>query len=151
VGQLEAALSLRRGAGEGPLLVPKELAFYEFARQRRTIDFDQGPSGPWAPVVDRAGDQLFARAGLTQDEHRRVRGGYSVQVAHHLLETRVLSDHLGEIVLGADLILKITILSLQPVLESLDLAQRALQGGIGLGQRGRSLGHPLLELLVQLL
>ena len=68
VGRLELAdLELVR-AGEGPALVPEELAFEQLPRDRRAVDLDERAALPDRLLVDRAGHHVLAGAGLAHDE-----------------------------------------------------------------------------------
>ncbi len=60
----------RRGAGEGALLVPEELALDERLGQGAAVDDDEGPRGARREVVDPAGEHLLAGPGLARDEDR---------------------------------------------------------------------------------
>ncbi len=71
VGQLEVAGPPRHRAGEGPLLVAEQLALEQRLRDRRAVHRHERPLGPLRELVDGARDQLLARAGLAQDQHRR--------------------------------------------------------------------------------
>ena len=52
------------GAGEGAFLVAEQLALDEIARDRRHVDRDEGALLALAVVVQGAGDELLAGAGL---------------------------------------------------------------------------------------
>ena len=56
------------GTGEGALDVAEELAFDEGGDERAAIDGDEGLGSVGAVVVDGAGDELLAGAGLAEDE-----------------------------------------------------------------------------------
>jgi len=96
VGPLEAAELPFDGAGEGPLLMTKELAFEQRFRQGRTVDLHERLAGPQTVVVNRVGDQVLAGAGLTADQHGRVAVGdlldqpvdlpHRVALAHHIVD-----------------------------------------------------------------
>src|SRR5205807_8066247 len=53
----------------GAALVPEHLALEELARHGGTVDLDEGPGAAGRELVDRAGDEVLARAGLAGDEH----------------------------------------------------------------------------------
>ena len=65
---LELADAALDGAGEGAALVAEQLALEQLVGNRRAVDGDEG-SAPVGVVVDGAGDQLLAGAGLALDEH----------------------------------------------------------------------------------
>ena len=66
------------------------------------VELDEGFGGAGAGVVEHAGDQLFAGAGLAADEDRRARGGDLLDVLHGLAEPAFGSDDAGPVVLGFD-------------------------------------------------
>ena len=96
VRQLEPAGPHRGRAREGAALVPEQLAFDERRRQRAAVDRDEGPAAAATAAVDRARDELLARAGFAGHQHRRVGhphlGDLLVQphhggrAAHHVVE-----------------------------------------------------------------
>ncbi len=53
------------GAGEGPGLVAEKLALQQGFVDSGAVDADEGATGSLRLSVNRAGDQLFARPGLT--------------------------------------------------------------------------------------
>ena len=70
--ELELARLARHGAGKGPLLMPEQLGFQQVVGNRRAIDRDKRPVGPIAQRVERAREQLLARAAFTLEQHRGV-------------------------------------------------------------------------------
>src|SRR5262249_39822068 len=64
VGELEAADATDEGAGEGAALVAEELALEELGGDGGTVELDEGAGAAGAGVVDGAGDELLAGAGL---------------------------------------------------------------------------------------
>src|SRR5262249_21919433 len=81
VGLLERAHASRRGAGEGALLVPEELALDEVLRDRSAVDDDERPIMTRALLVQGVSQDVLARAGLALEEH----GGVGLR---RLLEDR---------------------------------------------------------------
>src|SRR5439155_767301 len=69
MGRLELADLELVGPREGAALVAEHLALEELARHRGAVDLDEGPGPARGELVDRAGDELLARAGLASDEH----------------------------------------------------------------------------------
>jgi hypothetical protein len=67
----ERALSSDVRSGERATLVPKKLAFYELARQRRHINRNEGLRPPRSLGVKRPGDELLAGAAFASDEDRQ--------------------------------------------------------------------------------
>jgi len=53
----------------------EELRFHHLGRHRPHIDGDEGLAGPAADLVDGAGHQFLAGAGLAVDHHRIALGG----------------------------------------------------------------------------
>src|SRR3972149_1952750 len=79
MGRLELADLELVGAREGPALVPEQLGFQEFPRHGGAVDLDEWPSPAGGEIVDRAGHQLLAGAGLARDEHGDVDAGRLAQ------------------------------------------------------------------------
>src|SRR5688572_29127893 len=63
------------GTGEGASLVTEQLALQELPRHGGAVDLDEWPSPAGGEVVDRAGDELFAGAGLARDQNGDVDAG----------------------------------------------------------------------------
>jgi hypothetical protein len=74
LGQLDLARLARGRSREGPLLVPVELALEERLGQRPALDLHEGAGAARGQLVDPAGHQLLARAGLAADEHGGLAG-----------------------------------------------------------------------------
>src|SRR6478672_2780606 len=68
VGELEAALAAIAGVGEGAALVAEDLALEQGLGHGRAVDGHEGAAGAGGELVERAGDQLLAGAGLAVDE-----------------------------------------------------------------------------------
>ena len=66
VGQLEAANFLRDGAGEGAFLVAEQLALDQPCGDGRAVELDEGPVAAGAQLVEGAGDEFLAGAGLAR-------------------------------------------------------------------------------------
>src|SRR5262245_43726222 len=75
VGDLDPPLLARDRAGEGPLLVPEQLALDQGLGEPRRVDRHEPPLAPRGVAVERPGDQLLAGPRLPEDEDRRVRRG----------------------------------------------------------------------------
>ena len=69
LGQLELAHLIGVRPGEGSLDVAEELAFKQGLHQGAAVHGDKGPLGPGAELVDLAGDDALAGAGLPGNEH----------------------------------------------------------------------------------
>ena len=72
VGLLEPAGAAGHRAGEGALLVAEELGLDQLARDRRQLTATNGPERRAPVVVQRAGHELLAGAGLARDHDREV-------------------------------------------------------------------------------
>ena len=75
-----------------------------------------------AQLVQGAGDELLARAGLAADEHGGVGGGDGLDLLEDPAQGGALADDLPEVVLGADLLLQVGLLLGELVLERLEAA-----------------------------
>ena len=78
--------------GERTLLIAKELGLDEGVRYRAAIDGDKGLVAPRAQLVDRASDELLARARLALDEHRQRRAGHLLDLLENLVH-RAIRGH----------------------------------------------------------
>ncbi|MCK6548076.1 hypothetical protein L6R52_19650 [Myxococcota bacterium] len=76
LGRGEPAVEARDGAGERAARVAEELGLHQLVRDRGAVDRHEPRAVAPRPRVDEARRDLFARAGLTGDEHglRRARG-----------------------------------------------------------------------------
>src|SRR5690606_24117787 len=107
VGLLELPDPLLRGAGEAPLLVAEQLGLDELARDGGAVDLDDGAGAAGALVVDPAGDELLARAGLAGDEHARLGRRHAGDGALDALDGRAVADdgrQLGGVGVGEGLL-----------------------------------------------
>src|SRR5256714_260527 len=68
VGHLEQAGFGGLGVREGTALVSEQLALEQRRGQGRAVELDERSGRTRAPVVERAGEQLFTGAGLTRDQ-----------------------------------------------------------------------------------
>jgi hypothetical protein len=75
VGDLKKALAMGVGPGEGPLAVAEQLALDEVLRERSAVDRDEGVPRASALVVEVAGDEFLAGAGLAENHDRGVGRG----------------------------------------------------------------------------
>ena len=104
VGLLEAADSLAIGAGEGALLVAEQLRLEQRLGQRRAVHFDEVARRAVRVVMNRAGDELLARARLAPDQHGRVALRHLAHDAQHALQRLARADDAVEIV---DVVLRV--------------------------------------------
>ena len=167
VGDLEQALLVGDGAGEGALDVAEEFALQQVLRQRSAIHGHEGLGPAQAVVMNRAGDQLLAGAAFAGDEH----GGVGCRALRdqpvHLLHPRARPDHVVQAVPGIHGELEIQVLlpqrpalerpghgelellrveGLRQVVEGAEL--HALHRGLDLGQAGE---HDHLDVGMRLL
>ncbi|MNP20395.1 hypothetical protein D3C76_1129650 [compost metagenome] len=86
VGRLEQSRFIFDGAAEAAFSMAEKLAFHQLRRNRAAIDRDKGLVGPWSSLMNQAGDQFLATAGLATDVHRSLAAGQLVdllaQIAH---------------------------------------------------------------------
>src|SRR5207237_8100426 len=75
IGELEAAEPALGGARERAALVPEQFALDQRFWNGRAVDRHERAVATIGQVVDRARDELFARAALTVDEERCCAGG----------------------------------------------------------------------------
>src|SRR5262249_15212711 len=110
--------------GEGSAHVAEELALDETRRDRSAVDFHEWALTTSAPAVDRPREELLARAGLADQENRRVRPRHVLDGVEGREKRRAVAHDLLEVVLGADLLLEIEVLGLQAILQRLDFGER---------------------------
>ena len=94
------AVRVRR-AGEGALLVAEQLALDQVARDRRHVDGDERAVPALAVVVQGAGDELLAGAGLAGDHHREVGLHQPGERPVDLLHGRRAADQRDVLALGS--------------------------------------------------
>ena len=107
MGDLEPADLPGIGPGKGPLLPAEQFALNQIARQGSTVDRDQRPFLSRAHVVDGRSDQLLSRAGLPEDEDRRVRRSDLLRSIENILETITLPENMGELMSLFDLLTEV--------------------------------------------
>ena len=101
-----------------------------------------------AEVVEGAGDELLARAGLAADQDGGVGGGDGLDLLEDPAQGGALADDLPEVVLGADLLLQVGLLLGELVLERRDLPEGrldVLEGQGVLDGHGHLIGDELQE------
>ena len=90
VRHLEPAGAVLQGSREGALHVAEEFALEKALGNGRAIDGDERAFGPLAPRVDGVSEAFLARAGLAEDQHRRLRLGHLARASHHVAHRRSL-------------------------------------------------------------
>ena len=86
IGLLEAADALPIGARERALFVAEQFGFEQRLGQRRAVHLDEVPRSAQRVVMDRARDQLLARARFAANQHRRVALRHLADDAEHALQ-----------------------------------------------------------------
>jgi len=86
VGLLEAPMRCLSAPVKAPFSWPKSSDSRRFSCSAAQFTFTKVPDGPEGVVVNRAGDQLLAGAGLAVDQDGRVALGDLADDAQHLLE-----------------------------------------------------------------
>src|SRR5579859_1989397 len=92
VGGLEQSLLRLQSAGEGAFFVPEKFAFNERGNERSAIDGHEGTSGERSPKVHGAGDEFFAGAAFSIDQHRSTRVLKAGDHAEDFLDARGRAD-----------------------------------------------------------
>src|SRR4030095_16920315 len=128
--QFEPTHSLRDGAGESSLFVPEQFALEEPGRNSGTVHFHECPLAARAQIVDGAGNQFLAGAGLTENENRRIRRRHRLYLFQDFFQGRTFTDDLFEVVFGANLILQVKFLLAEfiRVVHNLPIGERILYG-----------------------
>ena len=75
IGALEPTQAAIGGAGEAAAFVTEEFRVHQVRRYGATIDPQKGPLGPGRADVNGPGNDLLARARLTENQNRSRRGG----------------------------------------------------------------------------
>ena len=92
MGQLEAALAPIARVREGAALVAEDLALEQRLRHGRAVDRHEGTGRAPRQLVQRAGHQLLAGAGLAVDQHRRGGGRGLLDQAVDILHGPAAAD-----------------------------------------------------------
>ena len=93
IGDLESSNLARQRPGERAFLAAEQLALDECGGNGRTVDPHHRASVPRASLVNLRRAQLFAGAGLTQQQHGRVRAGDLFDLLHDEARGRALTDN----------------------------------------------------------
>src|SRR5262249_4054343 len=94
VCKLEPPDPLRDRSGERPPLVAEELALEQARGDGGTADLDEGLVAAPARIVDGARNQLFSRAGLAEEENRRVGRCHDLNLVQNVSQRRTVADDL---------------------------------------------------------
>src|SRR4030095_7711140 len=87
MGKLKTPDPLRHRSGKSALLMAEQLTLQEPRRNRRAVELDEGTAGPGTDGMDGSRNELFSRARLAQNQHRRFRRRHNL----HLLQRRLQS------------------------------------------------------------
>jgi hypothetical protein len=101
VRDLEKAALVPRRSGERSAHVPKELAFEQVHGDGGAVLADEGALAAGAVLVNRARDELLARAALAQDQDRHGRVRHLVEQAENFVHLRAARDDRRVVVLEA--------------------------------------------------
>ena len=92
IGLLESARLGSHRAGEGAALVAEKLRLEQTLGDGRAIDFDKGLVGARAGMMDRAGKELLAGSGVTQQQHGEIAASQSPGIGEALLQGRRIAQ-----------------------------------------------------------
>jgi hypothetical protein len=120
VRALEAAGTIGNRPGEGALGMAEQLGFRQRFGDCRGVERDEPLVGARAVVVNRPGDELLARAGLTVNQHRAVEGGHQLQCLEDLAHRRTLADDIVEAITVLQLGTQFGVFLPQPLLVDAD-------------------------------
>src|SRR5580700_1428163 len=105
--EFKAPDALRDRACESASLMAEYLAFQQPGWNRRAVQLDERILHTRAQIVNRAGDQLLAGAGLSADQHGGVRRRHRFHLLQHSPQRFAFADNLFEVQLAADFIFEI--------------------------------------------
>src|SRR5439155_22799747 len=92
----ETARAVFHGAGERAFGMAEELAFIKLLRNRGAVDADQRPLAALAALVDFAGHEFLARAGLAENQHAGVGGRDEFNLPRNGVQSGALPDEAAE-------------------------------------------------------
>ena len=107
VGLGNAAGLVALGVGERATHVAEQLRLHQRLGHRGAVDRHEGPLAPGALVVNRLGEELLARSGLAEHQHRAVAVGDHRQQLEDLLHPGALADDVLEAILAVELALQV--------------------------------------------
>ena len=82
--------------------------------------------------MDRAGDQLFARPGLSENQDGRVGGRDALNLVKRVEQCRTAPDHLVKVVRALDFLLEVDVFRVELTLQPFDFAEDRAQRLVGL-------------------
>src|SRR5262249_26392442 len=80
------------GAGEGTAVVAEQLGFDQMLGEGRAVDRDERATPPRRRGVNEAGDDFFARSGLTVKAYRCLGRSYSTRGSEYLAPGKRTAD-----------------------------------------------------------
>src|SRR5690606_21496419 len=86
------ALAVLVGAGEAAAPVPEQLALEQVARDGGDVHGDEGRLLALALVVEAAGGELLAGAGLAEEQHGLVALGGAIELLEEVPQRRALAE-----------------------------------------------------------
>src|SRR4051812_13631252 len=98
---------MRECAGKRALDVSEELTLDQTGGDGAAVDLDQRARAARSAIVDRARYQLLARAGLACYQNCGIRCCDLIDLAQNIRQGPMSANDLIEVVLGADLFLKV--------------------------------------------
>src|ERR1700722_3442148 len=137
VCQLKAPDSIRHGSAKGTLNVAEQLAFEQLSGNRTAVELDQGTLTPRTVLMDGAGHQLLADAGLAQNKY----GSICWRDHFNLLEDAADSGAAAQNFVSAgcvlNLLTQIGILGLEKLTQPINLIESARIGDRRRRRRGK--------------
>ena len=124
VGELEASDLARQGSRIRTFLPAEELALDQRRGNGRAVDADHGPGAAPAQLVNLRGEQLLARASLTEEEDRRVGLGHLAHLLLHAANRGALVDEVGHVERAVDFAAQVAIFHAQLIAQALDFGER---------------------------
>jgi hypothetical protein len=120
IRQLEPPVPRGHGARERTALVSEQLALDQGLGKRSAVDPDEGTCAARAAVMDGAREQLFAGAGLAEQEHGAVSRGDFLDLCQRLAKSGAIAENFVEAAQVASLVLEVDVLGLHLPIEARD-------------------------------
>src|SRR4030095_3493257 len=130
-GRLKASGAIFHGSCKRASHMAEKHAFDQLACNGGAVDSHQGGVFASAATVDFMGDQFFTGSGLSQNEHRSLRGGDHVNLPDDLPQGRALADQVAEGLRFHHGLLQVSVLKFQLSFEMLDFVKGARVGNGG--------------------
>ena len=99
----------------------EELAFEHLARNRAAVDPYEWPPRPSSTLVDLFGEQLLTSAGLSGDQHRRIRRRHVVDLLQDVTERTASADDAAEVQDAVDFFLQIGVVRFELLPQPVEL------------------------------